>query len=353
MTLFLLFLISSEWNSVDYQGFRSVSFQTFAMLPDGDFVILDVDENSVYQFSPEGQVRKVLATKGRGPNEIMGAYALDLLKEILVIKSAGWFFLIDLKQGNMEVVNTYKLKVPGFPLRVENGWFFQYTKTEGSHPVESLKQFDLKLKLKKVIYEKKLPEYWDRARYVSHTLERTYMPERSFLHILPGGDTLVYRHASENIVKLIDTNSGEVRKQIEIKSKPFPIDKAKAKREIADWKKNARSSQLNYHIPDVYPVIDSITLLSERRFCVSTKANNKLGKDFFVFNEKGEPVQVSMWIMDFFKILGTHGDWYYVGHYDEPEDIYEIHRVHKDHWVAYLKAHPHPYLDKYRDKPLE
>lgn len=352
LSLCLILVLETPWTTFDIVTYRPIGpGDSFIMLPDGGFVVLDMDDITITKYDAEGHIQKVLARKGRGPDEVLGVFQISLVKNTIVAPSGGIIYLIDLGNGEIDQFITYKTKMKGILNRIPGGWLTIEADLGSDPPDEYLHWYDEEQKLVRTLYEEPLPDNWDRGRFASHKPERVVAWDSTYLEIMPGGDLAVYRHAADAEIQLIDTATGEVRHKIQVNPKPIPMDEAWARARIHQLQSRSNSKKYDYIIPDTFPLIRSISIIADRTIVVSQKAKNELGFETQFFDDRGKPKEVGMWFGDFFRILGIHGDWYYVGTHDEAEDLYGIAKVHKKDFQAFLKANPHS-MDKYRKPPL-
>ena len=289
--LCVIWSIDSQWTIKELPIYRPLKITQVALTHQGTSFLLDVDEQRMLQYSPEGVFVRFIGRKGTGPGEFQNASALYLVADKLYVFDLNrtHVFTLDglfVERGEAVSPNEHRRKL-------SDGWLVSlYPENPRVDMTHKLLWRESIIGQEKVIltWESSWAEQFGEGRVIKYNPVReqlflAYNDKSDRVFIKPGGVATLY---------IFDVTQRRMLKTIPLKAPRIPFDSAHGEhaflRALDYFKKKRRPIVKDF--PEYYPSVTSLRFNADGYIALyQTTSSVHRVQSSWLFDQDGHPVK--------------------------------------------------------------
>lgn len=355
LLFFALCFFGDSWRIEASEMYQPLDSAEVILAESGSVYVLNFKEAHIKLYGPDGEEKKQIGRKGRGPDEF--TYPTEFFL------TDGKLYVVEVMESVVKVFDAegdYKETIPlpsrGIrPFKVKGGWVYGNWDNFAGQEEPAVFFSDLKFQNVKTLMSIK-EEIYSKGVFVMSdgkgNSKGAYSPidKKPFIVVEPNGDTFYVSHPENFEIYVYDGGTGERLRTISRDDAKIPFDKDWADERFQQMKMDEAnpgvSFQKNY--PEFFPAIREIKWTPDGALAVNRwRGNPDDHAHMIVLDRQGEEVEAKLSWEALSRCVGNHGGYYYFTTYDNENDQAGLARCKPDEVSAFLETNPIEYEGSY------
>ena len=290
MLFLLIWTADSQWSIKELPIYRPIRKSQVALTEQGTSFILDVDEQRMLQYSPEGVFVRFIGRKGTGPGEFQNATSLYIVKDRLYVFDLNRTHIFTL--DGLFVKKDEAVSQSEHRRKLSDGWLVslypENPRVDMTHKLlwrESIIGPEVVI----LTWKSSWAEQFGEGRVIKYNPVReqlllAYNEKSDRVFIKPGGMSTLH---------IFDVTQRRMIKTISLEAPQIPFDEAHGERAFLRvhefFKKKRRPVVKDF--PEFYPTVSRLRFNADGFITLYQKTSSVRAQRTWLFDQEGNPVK--------------------------------------------------------------